>query len=40
MVKGTFGWGTPNAEATVGAQEVEAEVTGLIAVFSAGYLWY
>lgn len=40
IVKGTFGWGTPNAEATVGGQEVEAEVTGMTLSFNAGYLWY
>ena len=40
IVKGTVGWGTPNAEATVGDQAVEAEVTGLTFAFNAGYLWY
>ena len=40
MVKGTIGWGTPSAEATIDDQVVKAEVTGLIIAFNASYLWY
>lgn len=40
MVKGTIGWGTPSAEATIGDQAIKAEVTGLIIAFNASYLWY
>ena len=40
MVKGTVGWGTPSAEATIGDQAVKADVTGLVFAFNASYLWY
>ena len=40
MLKGTVGWGTPSAEATIGDQVIKAEVTGLIIAFNASYLWY
>ena len=40
IVKGTLGWGTPSAEATIGDQVVKAEVTGLVIAFNASYLWY
>ena len=40
MVKGTIGWGTPSAEATIGDQAIKAEVTGLVIAFNASYLWY
>ena len=40
MVKGTVGWGTPSAEATIGNQAIKAEVTGLVLAFNASYLWY
>ena len=40
MLKGTVGWGTPNAEATIDNQVVTADVTGLVLAFNASYLWY
>ena len=40
MLKGTVGWGTPSAEATIGDQVIKAEVTGLVIAFNASYLWY
>ena len=40
MLKGTVGWGTPNAEATIDDQVVTADVTGLVLAFNASYLWY
>ena len=40
MVKGTIGWGTPSAEATIGNQAIKAEITGLTIAFNASYLWY
>ena len=40
MLKGTVGWGTPSAEATIVDQAIKAEVTGLIIAFNASYLWY
>ena len=40
MVKGTVGWGTPSAEATIDDQVVKADVTGLVIAFNASYLWY
>ena len=40
MVKGTVGWGTPSAEATIDYQAVKVDVTGLIFAFNASYLWY
>ena len=40
MLKGTVGWGTPNAEAAIDDQAIKAEVTGLIFAFNASYLWY
>jgi len=40
MVKGTVGWGTPSAEATVGTQAVKADVAGLAIGFNVSYLWY
>ena len=40
MVKGTVGWGTPSAEATIGDQAIKADVTGLVIAFNASYLWY
>ena len=40
MVKGTVGWGTPSAEATIDDQVVTADVTGLVIAFNASYLWY
>ena len=40
MVKGTVGWGTPSAEATIDDQAVKAEVTGLAVAFNVSYLWY
>lgn len=40
MLKGTIGWGTPSAEATIDNQAIKAEVTGLIIAFNASYLWY
>ena len=40
MVKGTIGWGTPSAEATIDDQVVKADVTGLVIAFNASYLWY
>ena len=40
MVKGTVGWGTPSAEATIDDQAIKADVTGLAIAFNASYLWY
>ena len=40
IVKGTVGWGTPSAEATIDDRAVKAEVTGLVIAFNASYLWY
>ena len=40
MVKGTVGWGTPSAEATIGDQAIKADITGLVIAFNASYLWY
>ena len=40
IVKGTVGWGTPSAEATIDDQAVTADVTGLAIAFNVSYLWY
>lgn len=40
MLKGTVGWGTPSAEATIDDQVVTADITGLVLAFNASYLWY
>ena len=40
IVKGTIGWGTPSAEATIDDRAVKAEVSGLVIAFNASYLWY
>ncbi len=40
MVKGTVGWGTPSAEATIDDQAIKADITGLAIAFNASYLWY
>lgn len=40
MVKGTVGWGTPSAEATIDDEVIKADVTGLVVAFNVSYLWY